>query len=322
MSHYLGINTTRPLSTYVTGIHYVTTLVNERMSFPCSLCDSLDHFTYQCPSIIEYRRRQMALIQNPPTTPLPMMQVIPPIPSPDIVHITSPEPESLPIPPWFMDRLSEDFPLNPPNSLEHFPQEILPPTTVYNPQYLDIWFMTSMPSHYNCNTPSTSSPPKDNHTVTTTNVTSLNPLYSHIFHCDEDILEELTTPNCPWNMLHQRALFLSQEAFDPPSQASICEIKTKDFIPLGHIDWFNNPIPAPDAFEEGNMANISPTIKIDISTKPGIIEEITIDAAFSLEELTTYKALFQEYQDIFFLVIYKDARPRSFYHRTSHRHMA
>jgi hypothetical protein len=47
------------------------------------------------------------------------------------------------------------------------------------------------------------------------------------------------------------------------------------------------------------MANISPTVKIDISIKLGIIEEITIGAARSPEELTTYKALFQEYQDIF-----------------------
>jgi hypothetical protein len=186
------------------------------------------------------------------------MQVIPPIPSPDTVHITSPEPESLPTPPWFMDRLSEDIPPNPPNSLVHFPQEILPPTTVYNPQCLDIWFMSSEPSHHSCDTPSTSSPLEDNHTVTVTHVTSPDPLYSRIFHCDEDILEELTTPDFPWNALHHRALFLSQEAFDPPSQASICAIETKDFIPSGHIDWFNNPIPAPDAFEEGKHGQYFP----------------------------------------------------------------
>jgi hypothetical protein len=47
------------------------------------------------------------------------------------------------------------------------------------------------------------------------------------------------------------------------------------------------------------MANISPTVKIDISIKPGIIEEITIGIACSPEELTTYNALFQEYRDIF-----------------------
>jgi hypothetical protein len=40
------------------------------------------------------------------------------------------------------------------------------------------------------------------------------------------------------------------------------------------------------------MANISPTIKINISIKPRIVEEITIGAACSLEEPTSYKALF------------------------------
>jgi hypothetical protein len=44
-----------PSGTHVTDIHYVSTSVTEWMRFPCSLCDSLDHFTYQCPLIIEYR---------------------------------------------------------------------------------------------------------------------------------------------------------------------------------------------------------------------------------------------------------------------------
>jgi hypothetical protein len=57
----------------------------------------------------------------------------------------------------------------------------------------------------------------------------------------------------------------------------------------------NNPIPAPDAFEEGNMANISPTIKIDISIKNGVIEEITIGAACTPEEIISHKSLFQKY---------------------------
>jgi hypothetical protein len=85
----------------------------------------------------------------------------------------------------------------------------------------------------------------------------------------------------------------------PPNQNSIYEIETKYFIPSGHIDWFTKHIPAPDTFEEGNMANISPIVKINISIKPGIIEEITIGAPWSLEEIIAYKALFQEYQDIF-----------------------
>jgi len=112
-------------STRVTDIHCVTTLVNKRMRFPCSLCESLDHFTYQCPTIIEYRRFQMALIQNPPNPSLLAIQVITPTPSPYIVHILSPRPEALPTPPWFMDSIYEDFPRNPPNSLIYFPTKIL-----------------------------------------------------------------------------------------------------------------------------------------------------------------------------------------------------
>jgi hypothetical protein len=171
----------------------------------------------------------------------------------------------------------------------------------YHPQCLDIWFMSSEPSHPIHNIPSTSSSLEVNDTspLTVPPTISQDPLYSRIFHCDEDILEELTTPDFPWNVLHHRALFLSQEVFHPPDQASLCAIETKDFIPPGHVDWFKNPIPAPDAFEEGNMANISPTVKIDISIKPGIVEEITIGATCSPEEIIAYKALFQEYQDIF-----------------------
>jgi hypothetical protein len=172
------------------------------MRCPCYLCYSLDHFTYQCPTIIEYRCHQMDLIQDPLNIALPVIQIIPPIPYPDTDPISSPEPKSLPIPPWFMDILFDDFPPNPPNYPVHFPQEILPTTTVYNPQCIDIWFISNTPSHHSCNTSSTSSPPKNNHMVIVTNVTSMDPLYSCIFHYDEDILEELTTSDCPWNALH------------------------------------------------------------------------------------------------------------------------
>jgi hypothetical protein len=143
--------------------------------------------------------------------------------------------------------------------------------------------MSSSPFHPGYDIPSSSSPLEDNNTypLTLPPITSPDPLYSHTFHCDKDVLEELTTLDFPWNALHHRAFFLSQEAFHPPIQASMCTIETKDFIPLGYIDWFNNPIPTPDVFEEGNMANISPTVKIYISIKSGIIEEITIGVACS-----------------------------------------
>ena len=47
------------------------------------------------------------------------------------------------------------------------------------------------------------------------------------------------------------------------------------------------------------MANISPTIKMNISTNLEIVEEIMLGASCSLEEVTSYEALFQEFRDIF-----------------------
>jgi len=143
----------------------------------------------------------------------------------------------------------------------------------YPPQYRDIWFMSSEPSHPVHNTPSTSSSLEDNNTHLSMVSPSItyDPLSSRIFHCDKHILKELTTLYFPWNAFHLQELFLSEATFHPPIQASLCTIKTKDFIPPRNIDWLNNPIPAHDAFEEGNMANISPTINIDISIKPIIV---------------------------------------------------
>jgi hypothetical protein len=159
--------------------------------------------------------------------------------------------------------------------------------------------MSREPSQYPCTIPPTSSSPGDNHTVTVTDITLYDPLYSCQFHYDEDILKELNTPDYPWDALHHQALFFPQEPSMAPNQHPIYVVETNDFIPLGHINWFNNPIPSPDSFEEGNMANISPTIKIDISIKNGVVEEITIGATCIPQEITAYKALFQEYHDIF-----------------------
>jgi hypothetical protein len=156
--------------------------------------------------------------------------------------------------------------------------------------------MSSEPSPPPSITPSISSA-GGNHTVT--EITPRDPLYSHHFQYDEEILEELQHSDSPWDALHHRALFLPQEALMPPSHNPIYTVETKDFIPSRNIDWFNNPIPAPNAFEEGNLANISPTIKIDISIKPRIVEEIIIGASCTPQEIAAYKSLFQEYRDIF-----------------------
>jgi hypothetical protein len=286
-------NNPRPATsstTPITDIRYVTTSVNERMRCPCSLCDSLAHFTYQCPMIIEYWQRQFALLHQPAEA---VIDLTSPLAN---LHVISPEPEALPTPPWFLDDVSEDLPRNPPNSPAHSSMETLHPTTTGTPQYLNIWFMSSEPSPSPSDTPSVSSA---GGTLTITKITPHDPLYSRHFQCDEEILEELQHPDSPLDPLHHRALFLPQEALMPLSHNPIYAVETKDFIPSGPIDWFNNPIPAPNAFEEGNLDNISPTIKIDISIKPTIVEEIIIGAACTPQEIIAYKALFQEYRDIF-----------------------
>jgi hypothetical protein len=276
-------------STNITDICYITTSFNECIRRPCSLCDSLAHFTYQFPMILAYRQRQLTLLHRPAEAIIEITSSL------EALRVISPEPEALPTPPWFLDDISED---SPPNSPAHSPTDTLHPTTTGTPPYFNIWFMSSEPSPSSNNVPPASSP-GGNHTTTVTEITPHDPLYSCHFQCDKEILEELNHPDSPRDVLHHCALFSPQETPMPPNQNPIHAVETKDFIPSGPIDWFNNPIPAPDAFEEGNMANISPTIKIDISIKNGILEEIIIGAACTPQEIDTYKSLFKEYRDIF-----------------------
>ena len=110
-------------------------------------------------------------------------------------------------------------------------------------------------------------------------------LLLHCFSNDEEILEALTTLEYPWDNMHHHLFFLPKERVSQSDQFSV---ETKDFI-HGKFDWFKNPILAPDAFEEGSMANIFPTTKINISTNPKIVEEIMLGASYSSEEVASYK---------------------------------
>jgi hypothetical protein len=202
-------NNPRPAtsSSNITDIRYVTSSVNERMRCPCSLCDSLTHFTYQCPMILAYRQRQMARRQQPTE---PIIDITSP---PEDRRIISPEPEALPTPPWFLNDISEELPRNPPNSPVH--TETPHPTTTGTPQYFNIWLMSSEPSPSSY-TPPLATPAGGSHT--STEITHHDPLYSCCFQNDEEILKELHSPDFPWDALHHRALFLPQEALMPPNQ--------------------------------------------------------------------------------------------------------
>lgn len=53
---------------------------------------------------------------------------------------------------------------------------------------------------------------------------------------------------------------------------------------------------APDAFKEHNMANISTTIKVDISVTLSVTENIPLGASCSPKEVVAYKAIFTHFR--------------------------
>ena len=59
------------------------------------------------------------------------------------------------------------------------------------------------------------------------------------------------------------------------------------------------PLSSPGPMADGNMANISSTILINISRDPGRIENVYIGAECSHVEILEYTELFKEFCDIF-----------------------
>ena len=107
-------------------------------------------------------------------------------------------------------------------------------------------------------------------------------------------MEVMTSPNYPWDDLHHKSYYLPQLTNSSLSSNQYT-METRDFIPSDHIDWFQNPILGPNAFKEGNMANISPTIQIDISLTLGIMENISVEETCTPIEVQDLKHLFQEF---------------------------
>lgn len=96
----------------------------------------------------------------------------------------------------------------------------------------------------------------------------------------------------PWEDHHRQSSILptlSEE--DTPLQTKASTLNGKD---TSHL-----PSTSYGVSSEGNMSNISKTITIDTYVKPSVMETITIWAKCSPEEITLYKALFQEFHDIF-----------------------
>ena len=68
---------------------------------------------------------------------------------------------------------------------------------------------------------------------------------------------------------------------------------------VSDVDTPINPLPREGIFAEGNMANISTIVPINISANPNIVENVHIDANCSLEEIAIYTTLFKEFHDVF-----------------------
>jgi hypothetical protein len=117
---------------------------------------------------------------------------------------------------------------------------------------------------------------------------SLDP-FRVIFSKDEMIMSVME--DTPWDDgHHQSILFLEKHTIENyqwiSTPSTIVVIST--ILESAH-----------DVFSEGKLSNISPTIPLDISVKPGIVENVHIRALCSSHEIVTYTSLFKGFHDIF-----------------------
>ena len=108
--------------------------------------------------------------------------------------------------------------------------------------------------------------------------------YLHYIDCldmvlpsDEAIMEAMSGRDKICEDLHHRSYFLPK--------LSIIENQEFHVRLSEDVDIPINPLPREGMFVEGNMANISATIPINISVNPDVVENIYIGANFSPEEI-------------------------------------
>jgi hypothetical protein len=105
------------------------------------------------------------------------------------------------------------------------------------------------------------------------------------------IMLVMSMEDTPWDDGHYHSiLFLEQHTLK--SYQWISTLSTIVIISLV-------PDSPHDVLYEGNLSNISPTLPLDISIKPGVVANVHIGDLCSTNEVVTYKLLFQEFHDIF-----------------------
>ena len=97
----------------------------------------------------------------------------------------------------------------------------------------------------------------------------------------------MSSDELPWDDLHHRSSFLSD--------LDKLESEFSSIFTIDYVKEPQNPTLIIHLDSEKKLGNISTTILIDISIKPGIIENIHIGVSCSIEDIKTYKAIFQEF---------------------------
>jgi hypothetical protein len=119
---------------------------------------------------------------------------------------------------------------------------------------------------------------------------SPNPFHV-IFPTDKMIISVLSMEDTPWNDGHDHSILF----LEPHTLESYQWISTPSTV----VFIASVPDSPHDVLYEGNLSNISPTIPLDISIKPGVVENVHIVASCSTDEVVTYTYLFQEFCDVF-----------------------
>jgi hypothetical protein len=110
-----------------------------------------------------------------------------------------------------------------------------------------------------------------------------------IFPTDEMIMSVME--DIAWDDGHHRSiLFLEQHTL---------ENYQRILTPSTVVIISTIPKSAHNVFSERNLSNILPTIPLDISITPRIVENVHIGALCSSDEIITYTSLFKEFCDIF-----------------------
>jgi hypothetical protein len=190
------------------------------------------------------------------------------------------------------------FPIHPPdvphssvasiNMISTLPHEL--------PASHDLWIVPDPGDHLCYGDTMSLSPVKSSYqaiqstTPSTPSLDELSPDPFHvIFPTDEMIMSIME--DTPWDDGHHCSiLFLEQHTLE-----SYQWISTPSTVVV--ISTVSES--AHDVFSEGNLSNISPTIPLNISIKPGIVENFHIGASCSSDEIVTYTSLFKEFRDIF-----------------------